>query len=119
MEDEASILRVERSLRAGIYGPSITEALKQGVQSLTDSERRLLLLRYEDELRVSEIDSLLGVSSVCITRRIQVIQVKLRERIVAALRRQGLVQAAVGECSTEVLENGAYSILPLVKPPST
>jgi RNA polymerase sigma factor (sigma-70 family) len=115
MEDEAGILRLERSLRARTYGPLVSEALSRGVQSLTASERELILFRYDQELQVSQIAQVLNVSSACVTRRIQAIQRKLRDRVIATLSRKGLIPAAVEECTSEILENDAYSILALVK----
>jgi RNA polymerase sigma factor (sigma-70 family) len=115
MEDTACILRLERSLRARTYGPAVTEALKLAVQSLSDSEREVLLLRYDEELRVSEIARRMDVSSICITHRIHTIQRKLRDRVFATLRRKGFVQAAVEECTREIRENVVYSILALVR----
>ena len=116
MEDSAGIPLLERSLRSRTYGPFITEALRVAVLSLTASERKLLLLRYEEGLMVCEIAQEMRVSSAAISRRIRAAQRKLRDQTLAALKGKGLVQAAaVEECTTEILENAAYSVLALVK----
>jgi RNA polymerase sigma factor (sigma-70 family) len=115
IEDGDGVLRLERSLRTSMYGPSIEESLRLAVRSLTATERKMLLLRYEEGLQVSQIGQALNVSSACVTRRIQAIQRNLRDRVVASLSRKGLVAAAVEECTSEILDNVAYSILALVK----
>ena len=115
MEDSGGILFVEQALRANTYGSAITEALRLAVESLTAAERRLLLLRYDEELRVSEIAREMAVSSVRTRRRIQAIHRKLRDQVAAALCRKGFAQAAVEECRSEILENVEYSILALVR----
>ena len=114
VEDSTGILLLERSLRTRSYGAAITEALQFAAQSLTTSERKVLLLRYEEELQVSAIAREMEVSSACITRRIQAIQRKLRDQTIAALSQKGFVRAAIEECLSEILENVAYSILALV-----
>ena len=115
MEGGGGILFLEQSLRANTYGSAITEALRLAVESLTAAERRLLLLRYDEELRVSEIAREMALTSVHTGRRIKAIHRKLRDQVVAALRRKGFAQAAVEECRSEILENVEYSILALVR----
>ena len=115
MADATEIARLERSLRASRNGPHAAQVLKLAAESLTACERNILLLRYEEELRLGQIAAALRCSPSVVCRRIQAIQQKLRVQIVAALTRKGLPDAAIEECVKEIVENGAYSILALLK----
>ena len=113
MADETGLSRFESSLRSRKYGTAIREALAFAVRSLSSIERAILLLRYEEELQVAQIARAMQVNPSSITRRIQGIQRRFREQFIASLSERGFAEATIEECTQEVLENSAYSILAL------
>jgi RNA polymerase sigma-70 factor len=115
--DETGLYRMEASLRARRYGRIIGESLRSSCQCLTDRERLILLLRYDDGLHLGQIGRLLGVHQSTITRQIEGACKKLREAVVAnLLTKHKLHRAAIDECEAEILENPSYSILSLIEP---
>ena len=83
---------------------------------LTDRERLLLLLRYENGLQLGQIGRLLGLHQANITRQLGRVQAKIRQSFESTLiHKYKLGQAAIDECLSEIAENPAYSILALIK----
>jgi RNA polymerase sigma factor (sigma-70 family) len=116
--DETAYYSLETSFRAHQYEQVIRDSFQSICKGLTDRERLMLLLRYEDELPLKEIARLLGVHQSTVTRRLKETQQKLRCEIISNLaskHRLGL--AAITECIEEIMENSAHSILTFIKQP--
>ncbi len=115
--DETALHRMAASLRACRYGRIIGESLRCSCQCLTDRERLILLLRYDNGLQLGQIGRLLGVHQSTITRQIEGACKKLREAVVAnLLTKHKLDRAAIDECEADILDNPSYSILSLIEP---
>jgi len=116
MAEKGSACNIEAILRAARYQDVINDSLRNSCNCLTDRERLLLLLRYDDELQVSQIARLLGVCPSTVTRQLERIQGKLHENVVATLTsKHNLQQAEIEECLADLLDNPSYSILALIK----
>jgi RNA polymerase sigma-70 factor len=114
--ETAEVRNIEAVLRAVRYEEMIRDSLRGGCKCLSDRERLLLLLRYDEELQVSQIARLLGVCPSTVTRQLERVQGKLRENVVSTLAtKYKLQQAAIQECVTDLLDNPAHSILALIK----
>lgn len=112
----ADMRDIEAVLRAVRYEDMIKDSLMCGCKRLSDRERLLLLLRYDEELQVSQIARLLGVCPSTVTRQLERVQGKLREIVVSTLAtKYKLQQAAIRECVTDLLDNPSHSILALIK----
>ena len=114
--ETAAVRNIEAVLRANRYEDMIRDALKGGCECLSDRERLLLLLRYDQELQVSQIARLLGVCPSTVTRQIERVQEKLRENVISTLTtRYRLLQPAIQECLADLLSNPSHSILTIIK----
>ena len=114
--ETVGVRNIEAELRAARYEDMIKDSLRISCDCLTDHERLMLLLRYDEELQVSQIARLLGVSPSTVTRQLERVQGKLRENVVATLgSKHKLQQAAIEECLDDLLDNPAHSILALIK----
>jgi RNA polymerase sigma factor (sigma-70 family) len=110
--DRASIVRIEAAIRSHRYEGMLNQCLKLASESLTDRERLMLLMRYDDGLRLVEIAKALAVHPSGITRQFQHIHLKLQEKIVAILATNyHLGPEAIKECLLDVIENPAHSLL--------
>ena len=115
--DEAAVARMEALLRSSRYGSVIRESLRCSCEALSERERLLLLLRYDDGLQLGQIARLFDVHQSTITRQIEGACKKLREAVVAnLLTEHKLDHAAIDECKADILENPCYSILSLIAP---
>ena len=108
--------RIDAALIAHRYEAAINDSFATASASLTEHERNILLLRYDEALQVAEIANSLAVHSSTITRQIQQIQTKFGKRIiqVLALKHQ-LGPAAITECLSDIVENPRHSLLPFLK----
>ena len=114
--ERADVRNIEAVLRAARYEDMIKESLRTCCRRLTDRERLLLLLRYDEELQVSQIARLLGVNPSTVTRQLERVQGKLRENVVSTLAsRYKLRQPAIQECLNDLLDNPSHSILTIIK----
>lgn len=114
--DESALWRVGTSLRACRYERVINDSLRRSCRALTEHERLILLLRFEEELRLGQIARLLGVHQSTVTRQIERACKKLRDEVIAALLSEHhLNKRAIDECEEDILENPSYSILPFIK----
>jgi RNA polymerase sigma-70 factor len=117
MADESALHRVDASLRACLYGEMIGESLKCSCNSLTDRERLVLLLRYDEELQLGQIARVLGVHQSTVSRQIERACEKLRKEVISNLStKYKLNDASVDECREDILENPSYSFLSLIGP---
>ena len=110
--DEASIFKIEATLRAGKYELPIRDSLRGAVNLLSDRERLILRMRYEQELQVSQIARLMGVGPSAITRQLDRTREKLREGITSILATgHRLDPVAIEECVSVLLDDQGHSIL--------
>jgi RNA polymerase sigma-70 factor, ECF subfamily len=114
--DEIALLSIEIALRSNRYHALIIDSLKQACGELTDRERVMLLLRYDNGLQLGQIGDIFGLHQTTITRQLERVQAKIRQAVVSTLtNKYGLSQAAIDECLAEIVENPEYSILVLIK----
>lgn len=114
--DDTALSRMDALLRSSRYGHVIRESLRCSCQCLSERERLILLLRYDDGLQLGQIGRLLGVHQSTITRQIEGACKKLREAVVTNLiTEHKLDRAAIDECKADILENPCYSILSLIE----
>ena len=114
--DEEAVRSIEMALRSSRYRSLIRDSLEHACGELTDRERLLLLLRYEEGLRLGQIGRLFGLHQANVTRQLGRVQAKIRQSFEAALiHKYKLGRAAIDECLSEIAENPAYSILALIK----
>jgi RNA polymerase sigma-70 factor, ECF subfamily len=114
--DERALLSLEMVLRSSRYQALIKDSLEKACNELTDRERLMLLLRYDNGLQLGQIGSLFGLHQATITRQLERLQAKIRQAVVSILtHKYGLSQAAIDECLTEIIENPGYSLLVLIK----
>lgn len=115
--DKASIGRIEAAIRSNRYEAILHECLKLASESLTDRERLMLLMRYDEGLRLVEIAKVLAVHPSGITRQFQHIHLKLQKKIVSFLAvKYHLGPEAIKECLLDVIENPAHSLLVFLRP---
>lgn len=116
LEDKSSIDRIESAIRRNRYGTILHDAFELASRSLTDCDRLMLLLRYDDGLRVVEIAKAFGVHPSGITRQFQHLHLKLQKKIVSILAvKYHLGPEAIKECLIDVMENPAHSLLVFLK----
>ena len=114
--DKASVDKIEAAARRGKYGAMLNESFKLASESLTDRERLMLLLRYDEGLRIVEIAALFSVHPSGITRQFQHLHLKLQKTIVSVLAvKYHLGPEAIRECLLDVMENPAHSLLVFLK----
>jgi RNA polymerase sigma-70 factor, ECF subfamily len=114
--DERAWLSIEMDLRSSRYRELIADSLEQSCNKLTDRERLMLLLRYDNGLQLGQIGHLFGLHQATITRQLERVQEKIRQVVVSLLTyKYELSQEAIDECLAEIVENPGYSILVLIK----
>jgi RNA polymerase sigma-70 factor len=114
--DKASVDRIESAVRNNRYGAILSEAFEIASESLTDRERLMLLLRYDDGLRMGEIAKAFGIHPSGITRQFQQLHLKLQKRIVSILAvKHHLGPEAIKECLLDIIENPSHSLLVFLK----
>lgn len=114
--DVASITRMEAAINASKYEAILEDCFKLASESLTDRERLILLLHYDDGLRLFEVARTLDVHPSGITRQLQKTHLKLQKKIISVLTvKYHLGPAAIKECLGDLLENPAHSLLVILK----
>jgi RNA polymerase sigma-70 factor len=116
LADEGAPSRMDASLRALRYERIIGDSLQCSFESLTNRERLILLLRYDEGLHLGQIARLLGVHQSTITRQLERACKRLREEVIGTLsKKHKLDRIAISECEEDLLENPTYSVLALLK----
>ncbi len=116
LKDYEKAERIEADLRASRYRRVINDCFKVASDSLTERERLVLLLRFDDGLRIVEIGRQLKVDPTWITKLLQQTYEKLRRRIMSHLTNTyRLGPAAIKECLADILENPEHSIIALMR----
>src|SRR5215469_2462566 len=116
--DEPALQIIELTVRAKRYGKALGDSLATACRGLTPRERLILLWRYEDGLQLGQIARLLGIHQSNVTRQLERMQSKLRDKVVAVLsRKHGLSNLAINECIQDIVENPCHgiSILDFIK----
>jgi RNA polymerase sigma-70 factor len=110
--DEPALSRMYDSLRACRFGRIIGDSLQASCQCLTDRERLILILRYDEELQLGQIARMLSVHQSTITRELRRAYKKLREEVIATLlTKHHLNRSAVDECCEDILKNPSYNLV--------
>ena len=114
--DVAAITRMEAAISASRYEAILEDCFELSSKSLTDRERLILLLHYDDGLRLVEIARALDVHPSGITRQLHKTHLKLQKKIVSVLTvKYHLGPAAIKECLVDLLDNPAHSLLVFLK----
>ena len=107
---------IDAALRENSYTSLVLDSLAVAGESLSEQERLILALRYEDGLQCYEIAGILGVHPSTVTRRLQHVYDKLRGKTISTLEsKHQLGQIAIEECVDDISENPHYSILGLLR----
>ena len=97
------------------YGDAITDSFKWAAGQLSERERLVLALRFEDEMRAAQIAKLLHVHPAQITRTIKHAELKFHKAVLTRLTvYHGLAEPAIDECVAQILRNGEASIAELL-----
>ena len=114
--DQASTSKIEAAVRRGEYEAILTDCFRLASESLTRHEQLLLLLRYEEGLRVFEVARVLAIHPTRVTHQLHHVHVKLQKKIVSLLAVEyHLSPAAIKECVLDLMENPAHSLLEFLK----
>ena len=107
---------LETTIVAHRYAAAINDSFEIAAASLTQYERNLLLLRYDQAVHVKEIARALAVHSSTVTRQLQQAERKLGKRIIRVLAtKHQFGPAAIKECLSDIVENPLHSLLPFLK----
>jgi len=120
--DEPALSSIELTVRARRYGQILGDSLELACRHLTPRERLILLWRYEDGLQLGQIARMLGIHQSNVTRQLERMQAKLRDKVICTLsQKHRLSTPAIEECIEDILENPCHgiSILDLIKTRST
>ena len=114
--DEAATNRIEAAIRASRFEDILKDCFRLASESLTNRERLIVLLRYEEGLRVVEVAKVLNIHPSGVTRQLQRVHEKLQQKIVSVLAiEHHLWPAAIHECLVYMLENPEHSLLAFVR----
>ena len=109
--DAAALQSVEGQLRSRRYEEMIMRCLKLAMKDLSEHDRTILLLRYDDGLRLGEVAKLCSVHQSTITRQLERVVSRLREKVIQLLSSDhGLDAAGIEECITIALESFTATI---------
>jgi RNA polymerase sigma-70 factor len=103
---------LEAALLRNKYRVAIADSFKAAAGQLSERERLVLVLRFEDEIAATEIAQLLGVHPSQITRTVKQAQVKFRTTVLARLStHHRLGPEAMEECLGEIRGNHDWSVV--------
>ena len=114
--DRAAIGKIDAEIRANKYGALIKESFIKASKSLSERERLMVVMRYEEGLQGTEIASILGLHPSTVTRQLQQAYEKLRAQVVSILASKcGPNSPALHECLIDIMENPNHCILTSIK----
>jgi RNA polymerase sigma factor (sigma-70 family) len=114
--DSEALTIIEKSLRANKYRRAINASIRCASLSLSERERLMLLMRYEDSMRMNDIALFFGVHPSTVTRQLQQAHRKLQNEILGALAAEyEASEGALEECLDDLYENPVHSILAAIK----
>jgi RNA polymerase sigma-70 factor len=109
--DKPALANIDRIICARRYGDLLADSIRWACRQLTPKERLLLLWRYEDGLQLGQIAKISGIHQSNVTRRLQRLHGKLRDRIIASLsKRHGLSKPAIDECLQDIVGNPHHDV---------
>jgi RNA polymerase sigma factor (sigma-70 family) len=95
----------DATLMRGKYHKVIADAFESAAEGLTEREKLVLILRFDEEMTGTEIAKTLGVHPAQVTRTTRLAQVKFRTAVVTRLNTYyGLGSGAIEECVAEMFE---------------
>lgn len=113
---EFSICDIEKAYRTKRYGLAIKDSFECACKKLTERERLILLLRYDQQLNLGQIARLLNVHQSTVTRHIEQVFKKVREEVILVLMlKHGLTLLGAEECLADITNNPEYCIISLIK----
>ncbi|MDQ3819381.1 MAG: sigma-70 family RNA polymerase sigma factor [Acidobacteriota bacterium] len=113
--DSLPVKRLEDRLRDHTYRELIIVALREAARQLSERERLILRLHYEEGLRGEEMARILKVSPSTISRSMQAAQQRFKAAVIISLTVKCNGQASdISECLIDLLENPTYSLLSLL-----
>ena len=102
---------LEAVLLQSKYGEAITDSFKWAARQLSERERLVLALRFEDEMPAAQIARMLHVHPAQITRTVKRAEARLHDSVLARLTaHHGLAAAAIEECIGQIRGNSEVSI---------
>ncbi|HJZ69137.1 MAG TPA: sigma-70 family RNA polymerase sigma factor [Blastocatellia bacterium] len=91
------------------YERALTRSFKTAADELTDRQRLVLALRFEDEMSVNEIAQLIGVHPAQITRNVRQAQESFRQSVLMHFATEHLLnEAGIKECLSAAVHQGAW-----------
>ena len=106
LASDYSTCEIEISLRAKKYGAMIRESFSIACRNLTNRERFILVMRFDEGLKANKIAEMLGMNQIKLSREIRKIEKKLHDSVIANLSgAYGLSDAVVQECLVGIVEN--------------
>jgi len=107
----SGVRAIERMINARRYKARLANAMALACQKLTESERQLLLWRYENDLSLRQIGELLEINSSKINLLLRQIQHKLRDYIICCLSdEEGMNGRAIAESLQDIVENPYHPV---------
>jgi DNA-binding CsgD family transcriptional regulator len=104
-------LAIERIINAGRYELPLANAMALACGKLTESERHLLLWRYESGLSLREISELLRVNPSRVNLLLQHARHRLRDYVICCLSgEEGMSGCAIAECLQDMIENPYHAV---------
>jgi len=104
--------KIEAESRASRYEAIVEEALHWACSGLSNEDRRLLLMRYDQGLQVCEIADIFSVHVSTISRKISRVQDQIRKEVARAFALHFHLDSwAIEECTRDAVENPSHSIL--------
>jgi RNA polymerase sigma-70 factor, ECF subfamily len=114
--DDSSLDTAEVHLRARRYGHLMLSSVEDACRRLSSRERGMLLLRYEEGLKISEIARRFRVHPSNVTRQIDRVCQRMKILVARTLAdKHRLSAAAVQECMADAVDYVYFSILPFIR----
>jgi DNA-binding CsgD family transcriptional regulator len=102
---------IERRINAERYELRLANALALACGKLTESERQLLLWRYESGLSLREIGELLRIKASRVNSLLQRVRHRLRDYVICCLSlEEGMSGRAIAECLQGIIENPYHAV---------
>jgi DNA-binding CsgD family transcriptional regulator len=101
----------ERIINADRYELPLANAMALACGRLTESERHLLLWRYESGLSLREIGELLRINPAKVNSSLHEVRRKLRDYVICCLSaEEGMSGRAIAECLQDMIENPYHAV---------
>ena len=109
--DSSALKYVEGSWRSRRYELMIMQCLRLALRELNRHDRMILLLRYDQGLRLGQVAKMCSIHQSTVTRQLERVSAQLREKVVALLKSDHRLDAAgVEECISIALESFSATI---------